>query len=43
VADAIYNAATTKANDVVVGLPFAAVDALHRVTGISPFALPLPF
>jgi len=43
VADAIYNAAVTKSNDVVVGAPFAAVDMAHRLTGLNPMALPIPF
>lgn len=43
VADAIYNAAATKQNDVMVGAPFAAADVAYRMTGLNPLALPIPF
>ncbi|KAJ9518130.1 hypothetical protein QJQ45_010117 [Haematococcus lacustris] len=43
VADAIYNAAATKQNDVVVGMPFAMADLAYRMTGLNPTALPTPW
>jgi len=45
VADSIYNCATSKQNDTIVGLPFAAAAAANQLTGgaLNPFASPLPF
>mmetsp|Transcript_17116 Transcript_17116/g.36961 ORF Transcript_17116/g.36961 Transcript_17116/m.36961 type:complete len:355 (+) Transcript_17116:160-1224(+) len=40
VADAIYNAAQTKQEDIVVGLPFAAAAEAFRFTGVNVTALP---
>eukprot|EP00798_Chlamydomonas_sp_ICE-L_P011715 gene11715-34442_t len=40
VADAIYNCATTKADDVTVGMPFAAAAEAFRHTGINMATLP---
>ena len=42
VADAVYGISTTKQNDVIVGVPFAAAAAANQFTGFNPFAMPFP-
>jgi hypothetical protein len=36
VADAIFNCALSKSGDVVVGAPYAAVEAAYKATGLNP-------
>ena len=40
VADAIYNCAASKRDEVVVGLPFAAAAQAYSWTGLNPSAMP---
>ncbi|KXZ51855.1 hypothetical protein GPECTOR_11g293 [Gonium pectorale] len=40
VADAVYSCVTSKANEVAVGLPFAAAAQAYKLTGLNPSAVP---
>lgn len=43
VAEAVFAISVGKQNDIIVGLPFAAAATANQVTGLNPFASPLPF